>query len=708
MKRYAVLFSFLLLSLVLITPPTAVSLTVSFHKCWALIAIPHWDFELSLDALELKETFELYYDFEQMRFTRSNKEDLRKAIKTWKSGSTESDSDDLLFIYIESHGGGYCAEEGELYGPKEELIDGSRGDQRDEGDEFRETDIKIDFDGDGVLESDVWGGIDECIAVKPYENSPIKEYYWDDEVKEDLDYLAQNGKYGRLVFFWNGPMLPNSTEGCFSGGFIRDLKASNRIIITPCSETEKSRGDYDPDTPRYRFGYFGRPFVRALNPDHSSFEEADISGDGAVSIWEAFRYAWENDPAVEGFWDHGEYHKETPQLDDNGDGVANSGDGLLAYRTLLITERPKSTDINWDGKVDIIDLGIVIKAWCTSNKTNDPLWNPWADFPNPYGDPPGCDGSIDVFDVAKVASDYDKKYLDIGWAQPTGTPKITVYPNEMNVHKHQTFSVEVTITDVSDLWCYEFKLFYKTDVLNCTGVSLPSGHFLTPVNPSYIWIFKLQYDNAYNATHGRVWVTVSLMCDEPGKDGSGTLVKINFETKEFGGTTLHFYDMVIGNSIPEAMPVIFVDGSVNILTTLTVLAEWNGTSLTTGYVYIDDEYVGRTGSSFKVVAGTRKVFVENYFWDGSTGYRCSFTKWKDGSTDNPRTIWLDKDTTITARFHAEYCPGDVNGDGVVNISDVILVCINLGPVPPMPPICDVNCDGSVNVLDVIFVNNNLG
>jgi parallel beta-helix repeat protein len=47
--------------------------------------------------------------------------------------------------------------------------------------------------------------------------------------------------------------------------------------------------------------------------------------------------------------------------------------------------------------------------------------------------------------------------------------------------------------------------------------------------------------------------------------------------------------------------------------------------------------------------------------------------------------------------------GDVNGDGVVNVADVILVLIHFGTVPPQPPECDVNGDGVVNAADVILV-----
>jgi hypothetical protein len=46
-------------------------------------------------------------------------------------------------------------------------------------------------------------------------------------------------------------------------------------------------------------------------------------------------------------------------------------------------------------------------------------------------------------------------------------------------------------------------------------------------------------------------------------------------------------------------------------------------------------------------------------------------------------------------------PGDANGDGVVNISDIGVIAAHwLQMVPPGPSNADVNCDGIINILDV--------
>ena len=57
---------------------------------------------------------------------------------------------------------------------------------------------------------------------------------------------------------------------------------------------------------------------------------------------------------------------------------------------------------------------------------------------------------------------------------------------------------------------------------------------------------------------------------------------------------------------------------------------------------------------------------------------------------------------LLAEFLPAILPGDVDGDGVVGVLDVLAVLADWGPCPPDCP-ADVNGDGAVNVLDVLAV-----
>jgi len=145
---------------------------------------------------------------------------------------------------------------------------------------------------------------------------------------------------------------------------------------------------------------------------------------------------------------------------------------------------------------------------------------------------------------------------------------------------------------------------------------------------------------------------------------------------------------------------------------LTVLAQ-DGRSLTSGYVYIDGQYRGRTGSTFTVTMGTHTVFVDNVCWGigNFAGYRYVFLLWEDGSTANPRTITVVEDTTIKAHFYGKYCPGDIDGDGRVGSKDQGIFGAAYGSRPGYSnwdSRCDLDGSGVVNSADLGILGANYG
>jgi len=217
----------------------------------------------------------------------SNKATLNWALRNWLF--QRSDSNDVVFIFYSNHGGGYKTKTNELAG-------GRYDNDTDEGSEH-------------FIDSQ-WKGVDECIRFTQEDKS-----YWDDEIKEDLNYLASNGKYDKLIF---------TVFACFSGGFIDDLSGPNRIIMTSANETHTSK---QGSVGRILDEWVAR-LIDALHGEESDFDpntgeivhyeprrwvDADLNDDGHVSMWEAWKYAWDHDSwRIQG--------KETPWLDDDGDG----------------------------------------------------------------------------------------------------------------------------------------------------------------------------------------------------------------------------------------------------------------------------------------------------------------------------------------------------------------------------------------------------
>jgi hypothetical protein len=141
-----------------------------------------------------------------------------------------------------------------------------------------------DTNGD---EPETTNKMDETLCL--YYNSEVT----DDQLANILDTITC---YRMIIFM----------KQCFSGGFIHDLSASNRVIMTACTQDQTS---WSADT-EGSFGEFSYHFMKAVNNEVA----ADTDSNGWVSMAEAFNYAAMMDS-----------RPETPQYDDNGDGLGHSG-----------------------------------------------------------------------------------------------------------------------------------------------------------------------------------------------------------------------------------------------------------------------------------------------------------------------------------------------------------------------------------------------
>ena len=204
-------------------------------------------------------------------------------------------------------------------------------------------------------------------------------------------------------------------------------------------------------------------------------------------------------------------------------------------------------DVNGDGIVNIKDIGICCKAF--GSTPSDPRWDPRADLTG--------DSLVDIFDLVTIAVNFGAR------ARAT---YIYVDPPSTTVAVGSTFTVNVNIYDVTDLWLYEFWLFYDTTVLDCVDVTFPPGHFLTPViDPGNIWTYQDVTEN-YNATHGRVLVAASLFYPEPAKNGSGVLATITFKATALGGpSALHLDETILADSRMVDIDHMTIDGYVTII-----------------------------------------------------------------------------------------------------------------------------------------------
>lgn len=189
---------------------------------------------------------------------------------------------DSLFIFTTNHGGGFNPLE--TYGKRNSGLIDVNGDEPEAG--YSEAAYGEDFNKDGDKLDTV--KIDEVLCL-----------YYEQELSDDAlaDLLASITCHRMIIFM----------EQCFSGGFIHDLSAPNRFILTACGEEEYSWGmssssSYD------EFSYY---FTRAVNGQDWS---ADTNSDQNICMTEAFNYASNKDK-----------QNEDPHYDDNGDSLGHMG-----------------------------------------------------------------------------------------------------------------------------------------------------------------------------------------------------------------------------------------------------------------------------------------------------------------------------------------------------------------------------------------------
>ena len=147
---------------------------------------------------------------------------------------------------------------------------------------------------------------------------------------------------------------------------------------------------------------------------------------------------------------------------------------------------------------------------------------------------------------------------------------VSVVPASYTVSAVGTsFTVNVTVQNVEDLYGWALKIYYPNDVLNGTNVT--EGSFLKTGGFSTVFI-DVNFTDDYNATDGVVNVLCTRTGNVLGENGTGTLATITFKSVSTGGPqTLHLADIELSDSNLGAIPFSQVDGKVTVLPELSTV-----------------------------------------------------------------------------------------------------------------------------------------
>lgn len=322
------------------------------------------------------------------------------------------------------------------------------------------------------------------------------------------------------------------------------------------------------------------------------------------------------------------------------------------------------------------------------------------------------------------------------WANPETA--MAVDPPISTVNVGDTFSVNVNVTNVANLTCWQLDLYYRNTVLNCTAAVL--GPFLATGGGTYN---ITTITNNFNSTHGHLLAYSSLLGLTEHVDGSGVILTVTFKAVSGGNTKLTLANTILGDEKIPPLPIPHTDygGTVNIVGGAHDVAVTDVTPYKTvifqgfcgnitvtvadlgGYTETFDvtAYVNATAISTitGVTLASGDSAIQTIVWN-TTG----FVKGNYNISAYASPVAGEANTANnngTGGWVLVSMLGDLSGtipgvpDGKVDIKDVSLVAKNFGKqVPPAPSNCDVTGmnpgvpDGKIDIRDVSLVAKHFG
>ncbi|MGD0496312.1 MAG: hypothetical protein ABSB28_09815 [Candidatus Bathyarchaeia archaeon] len=224
-------------------------------------------------------------------------------------------------------------------------------------------------------------------------------------------------------------------------------------------------------------------------------------------------------------------------------------------------------DVNGDGIVDIYDACLLSGSF--GKLENQTGYNPDANF---ITSPDSVTGLqiIDIYDAIVLGSHFNWNINDLlsgrmsskggMLAATAGASVVLVDPSQINMFKGEVFSVNVEVTSATDLFGWEFKLYWNSNVLNCTNVVVQ-----TPTEwQNNTQTFGPGLEANYNATYSRYWQGQTATYPASSFNGSMTIVTLTFQALQPGTTSLTLTDAKLGNSTAEPIACSVSSGSVTV------------------------------------------------------------------------------------------------------------------------------------------------
>jgi hypothetical protein len=275
-------------------------------------------------------------------------------------------------------------------------------------------------------------------------------------------------------------------------------------------------------------------------------------------------------------------------------------------------------------------------------------------------------------------------------------------PSSTQVGVGQTFDVNVRVENIADLYAFSTTIRFDPAILevvdadgSASGVQISRGSFF-PTDPNQGHVVQNTVDNGT----GQIDFAITLLGSTPSLSGSGTVATIRFHAKAAGTTPLAFSSLQLINSSATAFPATHSDGQVTV-TSSTSEATLTGKVLLEGRSNNSGVQVQVAGGSSTTTAsdGSYSVVVSAGTHTLTFSHPSYLSKSVSATAVAGTTVTVPQETLLG---------GDVNGDGTIDISDLVILGSQFGSTSPSPAAADINGDGVVDIVDIVLAARNLG
>ena len=325
---------------------------------------------------------------------------------------------------------------------------------------------------------------------------------------------------------------------------------------------------------------------------------------------------------------------------------------------------------------------------------------------------------VDSFSEALPYTTTDGSFDNVLLAKLAVNPPAIIDPTLV---PPATFMINVTLTEVRDLYGYQFNLTFDPNVLVCLQVQLQDILNETNYIPNQI------IDNV----HGFIFINVTYYSPAVPLSFDSVLpaVTIEFRVKSLGATNLTLTGTSLVDSTDQPITHEDFNGFFQ-----SVIVDVGVVSLFASPIKF---YKGQSTNITCTVTNEGNLsesFVLNIYYNSTLLATVNVTSVAPGTNVNVTVTWSTaaispnyyvlsaqipplpyethiSDNNLTDGQVMVKIPGDINGDGVVDIYDALLASAAFGSTPTSPnwnPAADLNGDGIIDIYDMIILASHFG